>query len=193
MNLPNAITISRLFITIGVFVCLGLASRGAPAEASSGDVELLWWAFGLFLLAAVTDFVDGYLARRLDQVSMFGRVVDPFADKVLICGTLTYLLEFPVSAALLPAWFVVIVLARELLVTTIRGVAEASGMEFPAERLGKWKMVAQCATVAAAITVLAGTQRFEAVVVYGLWVTVVLTVLSGAGYVWRARALLWPS
>jgi CDP-diacylglycerol--glycerol-3-phosphate 3-phosphatidyltransferase len=135
----------RLVFTIAVFICLERID-----DAANPNGALAWWAFGLFLFAAVTDFADGYLARRFNQVSMFGRVFDPFADKVLICGTFVVLLDFPALASLLPSWFVVVVISRELLVTTVRGAAEARGIPFPADRLGKWKMVAQCVTASAA-------------------------------------------
>ena len=185
MNIPNLITLVRLVFTVAVFVCLEcIADPTAPAGA------LAWWAFGLFLFAAVTDFVDGYLARSLGQVTMFGRVFDPFADKVLICGTFIVLLRFPGLGAFLPTWFVVVIIGRELLVTTVRGAAESQGIAFPADRLGKWKMVIQSATAAAMLAYVAGTDFWVLVAEWGMWLTLVLTVVSGAGYLWKARALL---
>ncbi len=186
MNVPNAITLARLVITIAVFLCMELI-----ADPMHPQGNLAWWAFGMFLFAACTDFVDGYLARKFDQVSMFGRIVDPFADKVLICGTFILLLSYPLLETMLPAWFVVVLVGRELLVTTIRGAAESAGMAFPADRLGKWKMVAQCATAAAMLSYIAGTEMFLIVCEWGMWVTLVLTVISGIGYVWKARSLLF--
>lgn len=185
MNLPNWITTVRLLATIVVFVILSLVENVDEPHGA-----LTWWAFGLFLFAAITDFVDGYLARRLNQVSMFGRVFDPFADKVLICGTFVMMLPFPCVGDVLPAWFVAVILARELLVTTVRGAAESRGMAFPAERLGKYKMVAQSATAGAMLGMVAGTDLFLLVAQWGVWVTLALTVFSGAGYIWRARSLL---
>lgn len=186
MNLPNSITLARVAITVAVFVCMERIADPANPQGA-----LAWWAFGMFLFAACTDFVDGYLARKLNQVSMFGRVIDPFADKVLICGTFTLLLRFPTLEPLLPGWFVVVLLGRELLVTTIRGAAESVGVAFPAERLGKWKMVAQCATASAMLSYIAGTEMFLEVCHWGMWVTLVLTVISGVGYLWKARTLLF--
>jgi CDP-diacylglycerol--glycerol-3-phosphate 3-phosphatidyltransferase len=124
---------------------------------------------------------------------MFGRVVDPFADKVLICGTLIMLLEFPAAGAVMQSWFVVVIVAREFLVTTIRGLAEANGIPFPAERLGKYKMVAQCVLGCALLTLVAGTTVFHEVAVVSLWVTLVLTLWSGASYAVRARRILFAS
>lgn len=183
MNWPNLITVSRLFVTAACFACLVVAKPDLPPQ-------LVWWAFGLFLFAAITDFVDGWLARRLHQITQFGRIADPFADKILICGAMVMMLEFPRAAAILPAWMVVIVIARELLVTTLRAAVEAAGQAFPADRLGKWKMVAQCVAVGALFTVLAGTDRFVTLAVAATWLQLGLTVVSGANYTLRAATLL---
>lgn len=201
MNLPNLITLSRLVITAGVFVCLELAVRvePIPADPVTGargalvfvDSMAVWGAFVLFLVAAFTDFVDGWLARRWNMVTAFGRVADPFADKVLVAGTLVTLLQFPAATAVLTTWYVVIVVAREFLVTAIRGVVEASGRPFPADRLGKWKMVAQCWTVGAVLTMVAGTDAFFELAVWGFWVSLILTIASGVNYVIKARDVLF--
>ena len=90
MNVPNLITVSRLVITGGVFVCLE-----AIPDAKAPTPALVWTGFVLFLVAAFTDFLDGYLARKWGMVTAFGRVADPFADKVLISGSLVTLLQFP--------------------------------------------------------------------------------------------------
>jgi len=184
VNLPNLITLSRLVITIACFACLELAGTATP------DPVLAWWAFGLFIFAAVTDFVDGYLARKFGEVTAFGRVADPFADKVLVCGVLVILLEFPQATAILDGWVVVVILAREFLVTTIRGLVESQGHAFPAERLGKYKMVVQCFFASALISMVAGTSVFEWIAVAGLWLTMLLTVVSGGQYVYRAQRIL---
>ncbi|MHC5066046.1 MAG: CDP-diacylglycerol--glycerol-3-phosphate 3-phosphatidyltransferase [Planctomycetota bacterium] len=186
MNLPNWITVSRILITVGCFLCLGMIPDPSAPTAALG-----WWAFGLFIFAAVTDFLDGYLARSMQQVTAFGRVADPFADKLLICGSMIILLEFPVAFAIMPAWFVVIVVARELLVTTLRGVSEAAGIPFPADPTGKLKMLVQCVTVSALLSLVAGTEVFREFAVWGVWVTLVLTVYSGVSYTWRARQVLF--
>ncbi|MBL8749892.1 MAG: CDP-diacylglycerol--glycerol-3-phosphate 3-phosphatidyltransferase [Planctomycetes bacterium] len=186
MNLPNLITLARLVLTAAVFVCLEFAGDvGRPASA------MVWTAFVLFLIAAFTDFLDGYLARKWGMVTAFGRVADPFADKVLIAGSLITLLKFPAAMSCLTTWYVVIVVAREFLVTAIRGVVEASGRPFPADRLGKWKMVAQCWTVGALMTMVAGTDIWVWAAQWGFWVSLVLTVVSGLNYVVKARDVLF--
>lgn len=186
MNLPNLITLARLVLTAAVFVCLeAFVDPAQPGPAA------VWIAFALFLVAAITDFVDGWLARRWQMVTAFGRVADPFADKVLIAGSLVTLLQFPAATTVLTTWYVVIVVAREFLVTAIRGVVEASGRPFPADRLGKWKMVSQCWTVAALLTMVAGSDVWVWAARWGFWISLVLTVVSGLNYVWKARDVLF--
>ena len=187
MNVPNLITLSRLAVTVVCFACVGLAGAENP------DATLMWWAFGLFIFAAATDFFDGYLARRRGEVTTFGRVVDPFADKVLVCGGLVMMLEFEAARAMIGTWVVVLILAREFLVTTIRGLAESQGHAFPAERLGKYKMVAQCVLVSGLMSLVAGTRVFEGVTLVSLWLTLVLTVVSAVQYVYRARGILFTA
>jgi len=199
MNLPNTITLLRLLLTAGVFVCLELHAAKWPhgqhvryaTVVPDWDGSLAWIAFVFFLIAAFTDFLDGYLARKWNLVTAFGRVADPFADKVLIAGSLVTLLQFPAATTILTTWYVVVVIAREFLVTAIRGVVEASGKPFPADQLGKWKMVSQCWTVGALLTMVAGSETFVWAAQWGFWVSLLLTVVSGANYVWKARSILF--
>lgn len=198
MNVPNLITTARLLITALVFVCLAFARHPAPEGAMAGhpvtDATLVWIAFVLFLVAAVTDFLDGYLARKWNMVTAFGRIADPFADKVLISGSLIMLLDFAEvmqsKVLVLTTWYVVVIVAREFLVTAIRGFVEASGRPFPADRLGKYKMLAQCWTVGALLTMVAGTDFWLWAAQWGFWISLVLTVVSGLNYVWKARGII---
>ena len=208
MNLPNLITMMRLVLTAAVFVCLEMSAPTWEHLLEAGrlipkphvtpvdiafDPTLTWVAFVLFLIAAFTDFLDGYLARRWNLVTAFGRVADPFADKVLIAGSLVTLLQFPAAATVLTTWYVVIVIAREFLVTAIRGVVEASGRPFPADRLGKYKMVSQCWTVGALMTMVAGSGTFVWAAQWGFWVSLALTVVSGVNYVVKAKDVLFEA
>ncbi len=183
MNLPNLITVGRLILTVVCFGCV-------EAMRVTGDATWAWVAFGLFLVAAITDFVDGYLARRLGQVTQFGRIADPFADKILVCGAMVLLVEFPLTAAYLPSWVVVVILGREFLVTTLRAAAEAAGHAFPADRLGKWKMVLQCVAVSGLLSILGGSLVFEWITIGAIWLSLVLTLVSGLNYIVRARRML---
>lgn len=149
-QIPNALTLLRLVLAAGFFAAL--ESYQYP------NTGALWGniAIGLFTAAAITDALDGYLARRWEVTSAFGRIMDPFCDKVLVLGALVYLAGprfgveawvdegriFSTATGVVPA-FAVIVLARELLVTAVRGVAESMGIEFGAKTAGKIKMILQ--------------------------------------------------
>lgn len=184
-NAPNLITLARIDLSILCFIFLSLGWRRAGLV--------------LFVIAAGTDWVDGYLARRYNQITQFGRVVDPFADKLLICGVFVYLAAIPGSDV--APWMAVIVLARELLVTTLRSFVESSGGDFSAKQLGKHKMVWQC--VAAGLSLLqvsawSGTcwpwlvsvePRFTAVDVT-VWIALFFTVWSGVDYAWRVGRMI---
>lgn len=187
MNIPNMITMIRLVMTVFVFVLLELHARAPALEQTT---VLPWIAFSLFMIAAVSDFLDGYLARKWNMVSAFGRIADPFADKILISGTMISLLHFEVATDVLTHWYVVVVIAREFLVTAIRGYVESTGHAFGADRLGKWKMVSQCWTVAAVLSMVAGSELWVWAAVGGFWVSLVLTVVSGLNYCVKARELI---
>ncbi|MGE0142675.1 MAG: CDP-diacylglycerol--glycerol-3-phosphate 3-phosphatidyltransferase [Planctomycetota bacterium] len=188
MNLPNAITLARLVLTIA---CVAVLECAGPDHAP--DRTLAWVAFTVFVVAAATDFVDGWLARRYGQVTPFGRVADPFVDKVLVSGTLIALLRFHAAQPYLAAWMVVLIVGREFLVTAVRGFAEAQGMEFGADRLGKIKMVAQACTAGALLTLVSGAEFWRPVAAIGIWVTLALTLWSGTNYLWKVRHLLRAS
>jgi CDP-diacylglycerol---glycerol-3-phosphate 3-phosphatidyltransferase len=185
MNIPNMITMARLFMTALVFVCMQLSQPSGELNET-----FAWVAFWLFILAAATDFLDGYLARKWNLVTAFGRIADPFADKILITGTLVMLLQFEAATAILTHWYVVIVIGREFLVTAIRGVVEASGQQFGADQLGKWKMVTQCWTVGALMLLIVDVAWVEWPAIAGFWVSLVLTVVSGLNYVVKARHVI---
>ena len=140
MNLPNKITTARLAIACVFFASLSwyqfLQGRGGGADAPLGPVWLLDLAFVLFVVAAVTDWIDGYLARKLDKVTSFGRLADPLVDKILICGAFVYFLGLG-PATHVRAWMVVVILGREFLVTGIRSMAESRGVAFGALYWGK--------------------------------------------------------
>jgi CDP-diacylglycerol--glycerol-3-phosphate 3-phosphatidyltransferase len=151
MNVPNSLTLLRVFFAIITFVLIGLHRY---------DFALLF-----FLLASLTDALDGWWARRYQQVTVFGRIVDPFADKFLICGTFVCLVAIPEMTSdkagypvwlMLQPWMVIVIIGRELLVTTLRAFVESSGGDFSAKWLGKLKMVLQCVAVILALVYLSG-------------------------------------
>ena len=151
-NLPNVITFSRLVLALLLFVILSLVGHAQGAAVGAAGVAgwvvarerlLLTGATVIFWLAAFSDFLDGYVARRWSLQTDFGRIVDPFADKVIVCGTFVFLI--PIEGSHVAPWVVVTVLARELLIDGLRGYAESKGVAFPAMWSGKLKMFAQSA------------------------------------------------
>ncbi len=187
---PNRITALRFVLALSLFGILAVWVEKDPAQH-----RRVWLvAFWLFVVTAATDFLDGWLARRDNQVTAFGRIADPFVDKVLILGAMIFLIAMPES--LLPAWMVVVILAREFLVTGIRGYVESEGGEFPADGLGKIKMIVQCFAVGGLMwceayewgDVWRGYWRLLVIVL--IWATLLATVGSGLSYVLKTRRAL---
>jgi CDP-diacylglycerol--glycerol-3-phosphate 3-phosphatidyltransferase len=188
---PNRITALRFVGSLVLFLILTV--WGDELDQDPLRSGLSFW---LFVTIAGTDYLDGYLARRGNRITSFGRIADPFVDKVLVIGAMVYLAVLPWSQRWFPAWIVVLVVAREFLVTGIRGYVESQGLAFPADWFGKVKMIVQCI----AIGVVLGIQAFPwpellrdfldgaaYVFVYG---TLVTTVGSGTSYVLKTRRLL---
>ncbi len=178
-NLPNQLTTGRLGLAVVLFVLIAF--------------ELWGWCLAVFALAAVTDWLDGYLARRQGLTSALGRVYDPLVDKVLMGGAFIFLLPRGAAEGWLTPWMVTVVVARELLITGLRNFLETLGVQFGADWLGKLKMVLQCAAVIAIFIVLLD-QAPAPVLVYirnGLiYVMLLATILSGVQYIWRGAMLL---
>ena len=203
-RLPNPMTLLRLLLAVMFFALIsirgGLENRGVPLGAPDW---VLLSAVGLFVMAALTDALDGHLARRWNAVTPFGRIMDPFADKVLVVGAFIYLagpgfqLDLGVNKTLhlqasgVASWMAVVVLGRELLVTSIRGVLEGQGIQFAATWHGKAKMILQSLCIPLVLTILAfsnanrGTTE-RIVIDIAVWVTMLVTVWSGLPYVTRA-------
>jgi CDP-diacylglycerol--glycerol-3-phosphate 3-phosphatidyltransferase len=171
VNLPIGLTLSRIVLVPLLIVFL----------ISSSRVNVLI-AAGIFLLAALTDWLDGALARRRNQVTTLGALLDPIADKLLVAAALVSLLQIDKVAA----WIVVVIIGRELAVTGLRAVAATVGVIVPASRFAKWKTVSQYV----AITMLIfekgiESTPFHAVTTSMLWVAIVLTLASGVDYFYR--------
>lgn len=194
MNLPNKITLGRLVVALVYFVLLSCVdiSAGAAAPALPWNRVLLDLAIVLFLVASVTDWIDGYLARKYAMVTDFGRVMDPCVDKVLICGSFAYFLTFPEIARLQPAWMVVIVLTREFVVSGVRALAESRGVAFGAKAGGKIKMVVQCIAITAALLYYTHLQDYA----WCQWAALLffaastaITIVSAIPYLTQARSI----
>ncbi|MGL4550478.1 MAG: CDP-diacylglycerol--glycerol-3-phosphate 3-phosphatidyltransferase [Gemmataceae bacterium] len=175
--LPNALTFARLGMCAGLFALIACKAWG--------------WALAVFALAAFTDWLDGYLARVLDASTPLGRMLDPLVDKVLMTGAFIFLLPAGMQGKWLSPWMVTVVTAREFLITGLRSHMEARGVAFGADRLGKLKMVLQCAAVAAA---LLGQFVPEVGLTRDCLIGAMLvaTVGSGLQYVWRAARVTSP-
>lgn len=191
MNLPNQLTVSRFFLT-GLF--LGVMFARFPGHES---VALL-----LFSLAGITDFLDGRIARQRGLITQFGILMDPLADKILTCSAF---IAF-VGRGLMPAWMVVIIVARELAITGLRLLAASQQVVLAAERFGKHKTISQIVAILSVLTVLSYPQWGAAgewifggrilgaawtvhVAMVSKWVSVTLTLFSGGVYLWRNREI----
>ncbi len=199
-NVPNQLTAARFVLAVVCFVLIPL--------------EYYFAALINFIIAASTDWVDGWWARKYDQVTQLGRIFDPFVDKVIICGTFVLLAveikvkfgawtgEFPWYARIF-GWMAVVVVAREMLVTALRSFIEKAGGDFSAKWAGKLKMVFQCAAVVSTLIVLhlyadkdtnKPANTMEPWIIWGtaacVWLAVISTIYSGVGYIVAATKFI---
>ncbi|MEQ1860801.1 MAG: CDP-diacylglycerol--glycerol-3-phosphate 3-phosphatidyltransferase [Chthoniobacteraceae bacterium] len=208
MNLPNQLTCSRFVLTAGFVAFMTLAWRWPNNDATFGALppRLSWgWgytaALAMFVLASITDWLDGWLARRMNLMSDFGKLMDPLADKVLIAAAFICLI--PEKA--MPAWSAIVIISREFLITGLRLLAASKGVVLPSERLGKHKTAWQMITVIYFLVLLSLMEFERTGVISGLYwwahawsygggfliaLAVGLTLTSGFGYVWKNRALI---
>lgn len=192
---PNRITALRFVGALVLFALLTIYGDMPPEEIEPGPFRLQL-AFWLFLANCGSDVLDGWLARRGNVVTAFGRIADPFVDKVLVLGTMVLLVDLPWSRPYFPAWVVVVILAREFLVTGMRGYVESIGAPLPADVFGKIKMFLQCWAIGIVIGLAAFRfpDGFEAFLVVAgeacVWATLVASVGSGLSYVYRIGRLL---
>lgn len=185
LNVPNALTTARFLLSIVVFVLI--------------PFEQYFAAVVVFVIAAGTDWIDGWWARKYDQVTKLGRIFDPFVDKIIICGTFI-LLAAEAGSGIAP-WMAVVVMGREMLVTAIRGFIEQQGGDFSAQMAGKLKMVFQCVAAVASLIALRHFQQAGAAdaslpqwlywtLHVSVWLAVISTVYSGLEYVFAAAGIL---
>jgi CDP-diacylglycerol---glycerol-3-phosphate 3-phosphatidyltransferase len=177
MNLPNLLTVIRIFLVPLLVVVLLTKFEG---RAVAG-VHVEFVAAAIFGLASLTDWLDGYLARRRQQITWVGQVLDPIADKLLISATLVSLVQIDLA----PAWMVTVIIGRELAVTGLRSMALSRGLVVPASPLGKLKMVTQ---VVAVLLLLLGWERFPVLLQLGklaLWAVIATALTSALDYFWR--------
>jgi len=179
MNLPNALTILRIFF-VPLLVAALVQQSGAGIRVGGVAIPQEWLALIIFLAAAATDMLDGYLARRWKQVTTIGTLLDPIADKLLISAALISLVQMRA----LPGWMAILIIAREFAVSGLRSIAAAEGYTIKASDLGKTKMVSQ---VAAVSLVMLG-MRYPPLRTpgkIGMWVVVFFALLSAVSYFWK--------
>ena len=192
MNLPNSLTVTRIFLVPLLVVVLltkftGHQMLGIPNEFVGAAI---------FALASLTDWADGYLARRRKQVTPLGQFIDPFADKLLTLAALISIVQMELASA----WIVAIIIGREFAVTALRSLGYARGVAMPASPLGKIKMVAEVVAILALILSHGWTHDgpvdvSNVLYVLGqlaLWVAVVTALASAADYFRRFNLILSP-
>jgi len=194
VNLPNAITFSRLIMTAAFVVAV--SQRNLPGYGIG---------LTLFIVAAASDWLDGYLARKMGLVTPLGKLMDPLADKILVSAAFIFFTE----RGLCPVWVTALIIGREFLVTGLRTIAMEAGHVMAADRLGKWKTTFQLAYLITGLIWLTGEKAGKMFPILDslkhlarpqaeggwlqpvfLWAAVALTVISGWNYLWSSRNLL---
>lgn len=171
MNVPNKLTMARIILAIPFIYFLGIS------DGNNGFTYRMI-ALVLFAVASITDFLDGYIARKNNMITDFGKLMDPLADKILVISALVVFVEID----FLPSWISIVVLAREFLISGIRSLAAANGEVIPAGNLGKYKTTAQM--IGIIIIMLIGATP------YNTWImlpSVILTIWSGWDYSVKAK------
>ena len=175
MNLPNKLTVARVLI-IPFFVLFLLVGNGQGAWK--------WLALILFIAASVTDFLDGQIARRYHLVTNFGKFMDPLADKLLVCSALICLTDL----GSIPSWIVIIIIAREFVITGFRTVAADSGIVIAASMWGKFKTTSQMLMIICMIMDLGGFMHVLTQIL--MWVALALTLISMVDYIFKNYRVL---
>ncbi|MGI9458203.1 MAG: CDP-diacylglycerol--glycerol-3-phosphate 3-phosphatidyltransferase [Aeoliella sp.] len=178
-NVPNKLSAARIVLAVACFLAIAFG----------------WYVLSLmlFLLAALTDWLDGYWARRFGQITQLGRILDPFADKVIICGA--FIMLSAIDGSRITPWMAVLVTARELLVTALRGLCEGRSIDFSAKWAGKVKMVLQCLAVTLSLWGLSSfgadaSPAFKSLLVGSVWLSLAATLYSGWGYIRLALEMM---
>jgi CDP-diacylglycerol--glycerol-3-phosphate 3-phosphatidyltransferase len=166
INLPNSLTLFRIFLVPLLVVVLLTKFSGKE-----------YVGLAIFLVAAITDFLDGYIARKTNQITRLGMLLDPIADKLLVSAAFISLVELHLA----PAWMVAVIIGREFAVSGLRSIAAQQGVTIPASRLGKGKMVSQ--VIAISLLILGHELgEFMYVAKIALWAVVVFAIMSGVDY-----------
>ena len=174
MNLPNTLTSIRMFLIIPFVMIMQIAPDGKGRFA----------ALTIFIIASITDFLDGYIARKNHLVTNFGKFMDPLADKLLVSAAMICL----VSMERLPAWMVIIIISREFAISGFRLIAADNGIVIAASWWGKFKTVSQMIMIILLIANLGGV--FTVLENLFMWIALILTVVSLVDYIWKNKKVL---
>jgi CDP-diacylglycerol--glycerol-3-phosphate 3-phosphatidyltransferase len=173
MNLPNALTVGRIFLVPLLVVVLLTKFEGRLIFGVRKELV----GAAIFGIAALTDVLDGYLARRRKQITTLGQLMDPLADKLLITAALVSLVQMDLA----PAWMVAVILGREFAVTVLRSIAHGKGLVIAASPMGKLKMAAEVTAILALI-LAHYLQEFYVIGTIALWVAMITAIISGVEY-----------
>jgi CDP-diacylglycerol--glycerol-3-phosphate 3-phosphatidyltransferase len=186
MNLPNSLTVTRIFLVPLLVVVLLTKFEGRQIFGVPNEIV----GAAIFAIASLTDWADGYLARRRKQITPLGQMIDPLADKLLTLAAFISLVQLDLA----PAWMVAVILGREFAITALRSLAYARGIAIPASPIGKVKMVAQVIAILALILAHGQMRQFylDRVGQAALWVVVLTALISAADYFRRFGGLLGP-
>lgn len=174
MNVPNTLTVLRV-IMIPFFVLFMLG------DITSVDKYI---ALGIFIAASLTDTLDGYLARKNNQVTNFGKFMDPLADKLLVCAAMICLMDLD----RLPSWIVIIIISREFIISGFRLIAAENGVVIAANYWGKFKTASQMVMIILLLADLGGI--FDTLAQIFIWISLALTVISLITYIWQNKSVL---
>ena len=175
MNTPNKLTIARMIIVPFLVIFL-LTGWGGEANR--------YISLTLFVVASVTDWFDGYLARKNNLVTNFGKFMDPLADKLLVCSAMICMIDLK----RLPAWFVIIIIAREVIISGFRLIAAENGIVIAANYWGKFKTASQMIMIILLILHFDGI--FVILEQIFIWLSLALTIISLITYIWQNRTVL---
>lgn len=175
MNLPNKLTVLRVILVVPFVLCLLTGFAGALSD---------WIALAIFIVASLTDMLDGKIARKYNLVTNFGKLMDPLADKLLVCSALICLIQM----GRIPAWIVVIIISRDFIIGGIRELAADNGVVIAASYWGKFKTVFQMIMVC---LMIANIPMLAIVTQIIMWIAVALTVISLVDYVLKNKQVIF--
>ncbi len=186
MNLPNKLTIFRMILIVPFVLLLlgGFHQWGWFMTIFGGIIEYVdYISLGIFILASLTDLVDGKIARKYNLVTNFGKFMDPLADKLLVCSAMICLVEM----MRIPSWVVIIIISREFIISGFRLVASDKGVVIAANYWGKFKTTFQMIMVC---LMIANIEKIQIVTDIVMWVALALTAISLVDYVWKNRSVM---